>query len=698
MMLHRDDAFSDNYCYEQCTEDRESFYKVGAWWRGSHKKQFKNRPKPEMNKMWRAINRLIGNVNDMELNSIIIASSSDATTEGADVLQKRWRNDFQSSDGMEASENANSEAIVGGFGCVKLSARYEDEENPTEEEQYLSIDIVHDASNTVRFGVESIKKDKSDAKRAWQLISGNREAFEEQFNVDNIVSFPSQSSDSYELDYNSNKRDCYLAHYYEVVEKTLTEYDFTLVEPQLVVTTGDGIKGADGRTFTREDLARMQDIYLDSTGSEVPERRIKTKYVLHAVADGDKYLTKPQKLPFKRIPLFPRYGYYTVINGEEFFCGEVRKRVDHEMFYNYYASAMMEIMTKPQVSRPEYLPEQMARHGANRASADINNDAYVLSDPATLSDGTPVLGKIGETSVPQIGTGLVAAGNLLEQNNAQMDSSGQSTVPANTSGEAIQQVNDRSDDAFLPIVKNILHSIKAVCEGWIPGAQKLYFSNPRKLLVKDIDGAFDKVNVMEMIKTEDGEFGPFGNTANGRYLVQVEQGEAYKDQRDSERQDNLEMLQYVAGDTEFGQLIAMNAMTLTNGDGGGDMRVVARYKMLDIMLQMGIPLDLKNEKEEQYVQSKIQQMQQAQEGQQDPAMALAMAEQSKAEADMAGVQVKQEANQISAFEAETRRLEVQVKAQEAGVKIDKTVAETNKINAEASGTQIDSIKKVYGDQ
>ena len=679
MLKHRDEAFSDNECYDACSEDRQKFFITGAWWQGSHKKQFKNRPKPEFNKLWRPVNRLIGDINNMELNALIISNSDEATDEGSDMLQKRWRNDFQSSEGIEASENANAESIIGGFGCVKVVAKHEDEEDPDDDKQYLSMEIVHDASNAIRFGVESIKKDKSDAIRGWHVIKGNQKSFEKQFDVKTIVSFPVESPGFYNVERYDQERDCYLAHYYEVINKTLTEYDFTELA-DLKVTTGDGILGSNGEKYTREQLDEMREQYEREVGEEAPTRKRKTKYTMYALADGEKYIIKPQKMPFKRIPLIPRYAYYTVLEGQEYFCGEIRKQLDHEMFHNYFGSALMQIMAKPQVGKPEYLREQIAKHAHQRARDDIDNLPFLVSDPVKDASGNIThAGPVGQHNAPQIGSGLATAGQFLEQNLMQMASSGQSTVPSNTSGEAIKQVNERQDDTFLPIVKNVLHSIKGLCECWIPAAQYLYFSMPRKLRVLEIDGKYGQLSTMEMMQKEDGSYGPYGNTTPGRYAVKVEEGEGYKDSRTAERETNLEMLKYVGSDTELGQLIAMNAMTLTNGEGGDRLRVVARYKTIDSMLAMGVPFEPENEEEEEYIQGKIQQLQQQQQAaaqQQDPNLIAALAQDKLADAEL-------QDKQVDMINAETKRIEAQIKMEQlkidasiAGVKIENLEADT----------------------
>ena len=684
MTLNYRDASSDTDMRDACLKDRERFFVKGAWWSGSHGKQFKNKPKPEFNKLWKSINRLVGTINDMELNAIIVSNSDDATDESADLLQKRWRNDFQSSDGIEASEVATMEAAIGGFGCTKLVAKYEDDENPDPEKQYLCSEIVWDACQSVYFDAGAIRKDKSDARYGWHLIRANREKIEEEYGV-NIVSFMNPTSywRSSNLDLNS-QRDIYLAHYYEVVEKKLTTYDFSLMNG-LKITAGDGIKDEEGNSYTREDLREIRDIYGEEFGevkhhietgeakfipAEAPTTKRTVKYVEYALADGEKYLTKPQRMPFKRVPLFPRYGYYAVIQGQEYYCGEVRKQEDHEMFHNYFASSMMEIMAAPQVSKPEYTPGQIAKHAGQRARADIDNVPFLMSDPLLDKDGNIAhLGPIAMSQPPMIGTGLATAGQFLEQNLQQAGGMGQASVPSNASGEAIQNVNERQDDAFLPIVKNTLHSIKAQCEAWIPAAQALYFTNQRRIRVLETDGTYSQVTTLEMTQDPDGNYGPYGNNAKGKFTVQVEQGEAYKDTVETTIESNMMLMQAVGTDTAAGQIIAYKNMELLNKTDDPAIQAIAKYERLNIIIAKGIPYEPQNEEEAQYIQMKMQQMQQQAQSQQDPMTIAAQAEMLKA-------QEKSKENNIKEFSEVTERIKVLGDLELKNIDLNRKSAET----------------------
>lgn len=673
MMENYRSASSDTTMRDQCNLDMQRFFIDGEWWRGSsrYSEPFKNRPRPEFNRIWKNINRLIGDINDMELNAIILGNSEDAADDDAVLLQKRWRYDFQSSDGIEASETATMEAIVGGFGALKLVTKYEDDENPSDDQQYACLEIIHSAATSVYFDAGAIRKDKADSRWAWHVSRVNRERIEEEFDVDSVFSFGGATfNNARSL---GNNLDVFVAHYYEVVEKTVTTYDFSALVPGLEITSGDGITDGMGAAYSRQELKEIRDEYELQIGEQAPTTRRKVKYVEYALADGEKWLTKPQRMPFKRIPIIPRYGYYAAIDGQEYYCGEVRKNTDAEMFHNMFGSILAQVAAAPQVTKPEYAPEQIARHANQRARADIDNVPFLLSDPLRgPNDEIAHIGPLAIHQPPQLGTGAATFGQFLQETIATNGGTGQATVPSNTSDAAIQSVNERQDDAFLPIVKNVLHSCKATCEAWIPAAQKLYFSNSRSISVIEGNGEISRVTTLEMSDSPDGTYGPNKNAARGRYAVKVEQGEAYKTSKERQIEVNLQMIQMAGADSEYAQLLAYNTMTLTDGEGGDRMRMIARLREIDSIISMGYPIHLFDftKEEQQFIQYRQQQMQQQSQSQEDPAMALAQAEMLKGQAAQVEAESSMMSQQINAFNAETKRMQVAVDAEKAGAEID----------------------------
>lgn len=674
-----------------CLEDYEFAVVEGAQWKGSsssardengvsYEEQFRNKPRPEINKIFSSINRLIGQKQRLEMNAVIISNSDEATDEDAQLLQSRWRNDFQSSLGSDAVDNSDKEAYFGGFGAYKLVSKYEDEENPDQEKQYLCVEPIYSAPSSVVFG-PSLRRDKSDCKQSWHIIRTNREAVKEEFGVD-VASINGQI-DWFDWDTDSTK-DIYLAHYYEVVQKTEIINDFGGYK---VISVGRQHRDESGFKITSDDLKALKD------SNEYTTVRKKVRRVEYSLLAGDQYLIKKQRMPFKRQPIVPQYGYYSVINGIEYYCGEVRKRRDPQMFLNTYYSSLLEIMAAPQVEKPEYTPEQISRHASSRARADINNDAFIMSDPHKNEDGSiAALGPIGTQSPPQIGTGLAAAGQQLHSTLLDMSGTGQSTVPSNASADAIQQVNERQDDSFQPLIQGSMSSIKAACEAWIDAAQVIYFSNPRKLRVVDESGRHSQAETMQY-GMADGNYGPFINSARGRYTVQVKTGETYQGKKDAELETTLKMLNFADSSTPQGQLLLNQAIISTTGQGGERSRKVANYQIIDNMMAMGLDPEPKTEEEKEYVAQKMQQMQQAlnQPQQPDPVTMSAMAqleaakaETMKASADMAAQQNRAKEIDIQAGKimADTEAKNDKLRS-DMLVNVDKSQQNQQKINNDA---------------
>jgi len=675
-------AIAGSYDKNQAVIQDIEFAKLpGAQWRGSDEEQFRNKPKPENNKLARQINRILGQYHRMEMNAKIITASDDAVDEDAELLQSRWRNDFNASDGVEALQNAADEAFHGGFGAFKEVAVYDDEESPNADYQHIEIKPIYSAASSVVFNAGALRKDKRDAKQAWHLVRVNRRELEEEYGY-SISSFPHAVSDVDYFDWACDgTKDIYIAHYYEVVKKRVTEYNFGDL---MVRKVGRKITDQFGNKLDKEDL----DFLMEEREHSITKRN--EQYVEYALLDGNKFLEKATKTPFKTVPIFPQYGYHQVINGIEYYCGEVCRQRDNQRFLNMGFGAMMEIMAQNQTETPEYTPGQVQRFATMHANKTVEGYPYLLSDPIKDENGKIAhLGPVSIHSPPQIGSGLAGALDFLNNNITEQGGTGQTSVPANASAEAIQQVNDREDDSYQPMFQNAMQTIKAACEAWIPAAQKLYFTNQRQLRVQGPDDSYSRVTTLQYaVDPMNGQYGPFKNAARGKYDVIVKAGETHKAMKQAEKDDNLEILQYTDTATPKGQMILNNVILSTTGEGTEDARRIARFENLGIMLSMGIDPQPKNEEEQNYIQQLIQQQQAAAQQQQpDPLMIQALAQDKLANAELIDKQVDQ-------FNAETKRIDTLAKVQESGAKIGKIQAEIAESQQKIRSGQVDDQAKI----
>lgn len=683
---------------EQALDDIKFAKVPGQQWVGSDTEQYANKPKPENNKIARQINRILGQYQRLEMNAKIISASEDANDDDAEILQSRWRNDFNFSDGVEALNNAADEAFHGGFGAFKIAAKYEDEEQEDPDYQNLCIEPIYSAPSSVVYSAGSIRKDKSDAKQAWHLLRVNREETEEEYGV-SIASYPNAVYDDGYFDWTcDDRKDIYIAHYYEVIEKRITEYKFD----SLVITK-------DGRKYRTQTGERVEKEMLDEMIELMPyeKKSKKVKFVEYALISGDQFLVKPQKTPFKRVPIIPQYGYHTVINGKEFYCGEVARQRDNQRFLNMGFGSMMELMAQPQVATPEYLPEQIQRFSSQRQDHITENYAYLMSDPVKDQSGNIAhMGPIAIHQPPQIGTGLAASLQFLNENMTEQGGSGQSTVSSNTSGEAIEQVNQRADDSYQPLFQNAMQSLKSACETWIPAAKELYFTNERSIRLEGPDGSYSQIKTVQYDFNESNDsYGPYKNAAIGLYDVTVKTGESHKSKKEADRQSNLEILQFADTSTPMGQLTLNNLIMTTTGEDTQDSRRIARFQNLEIMLGMGLDPQPKTDEERQYVESLIQRQQQQAQQQQDPQVMLAEAEgQARMMEGQAALQNEQndaEKNRIELIKLQLKDKELNIKAAEVGVKIEniqidtqgKMIDNQNKL-VEGEGKQLDNMAKL----
>jgi hypothetical protein len=310
-----------------------------------------------------------------------------------------------------------------------------------------------------------------------------------------------------------------------------------------------------------------------------------------------------------------------------------------------------------------------------------------MSDPLKDKDGNIAhLGPVAIHSAPNMGSGLAASLQFLSGNMDDQSGTGQSTLPSNVSGDAVRQVNDRQDDAFQPLYQNAEQTLKAAAKVWLPAAQKLYFSGSKMIRIQGPDGEYSQVETLKYAVGRDGTFGPNENTARGKYDITVKAGESHKTTKEAEKRDSLELLQYAPANTPMGQMALMGAIQATTGEGTAAIRKIARFNEIDLMLQQSIDPNLKTDEERAHAEQTMQKMQQqAQNPQKDPLTMEGEARMMEGQAAIMNEQNDAAKIQIDMINAETNRMKVQIQAQEAGVKIENTQADT-------VGKQIDNIK------
>ena len=109
--------------------------------------------------------------------------------------------------------------------------------------------------------------------RAWELVRTSRKEVEKEYG--HVASVNMQIA-WFDWDTDTEK-DIYLANYYEVVNKTITTYDFD----GYVITRGDGIKDSEGNRISQDELDDLIEF------NEHTKTVRKVKRVEHALISGE---------------------------------------------------------------------------------------------------------------------------------------------------------------------------------------------------------------------------------------------------------------------------------------------------------------------------------------------------------------------------------------------------------------------------
>lgn len=675
--------------YEQVRENILFAIEQGRQWDGAAES---NRPMPEINKTFIKASRLHGSISRLNFESKVIADSNEATKKDAQNLQNLFRTDMNKDQGSEAKTNVEFETVFGGFGCTKLVSKYVDEESPDPDEQYICQEPIYMACECVTFSADGINKDKSDCSQSWHIFSASRKDIEEEYNT-TISSFGGysnkRSTDNLDTYINDSTRDVTLAHYYEVIEEKHKDFIVNGIKFTKTAKSRGGYKNEMGQELSKEDAKELKELSELNPGIEIKEVTRTVKYVSYSLLHGGGFLIKGHRMPFKRQPIIPYYAYYSRYSGREIFFGLVRLFQDPQRYFNYYVGALMDLLDRPQHEIPVFLREQVAESSDYWHSMREDNPEFLTVDPLKDAQGnSQPIGQISSVPAPQVGSAMVASGQTMDAALSELGASGQPTVPSNTSGEAISLINERQDDVYYPIVASLIQSRTASCITYIDAAKELYHKTPRSLTVTMVDG--DRAELLTMQESYDDGIG-YKNTARGKYTVETTTNQGFQSEQDQARSEIMEQLQYVAqGTPEYDILVGASILAST-GKSTELARKYVRQNQIKLALANDIEVEPESEQEAEQIQKLTQQMAMAQQNPpEDPAMVLARAEETSAQAEMKKVQLDEIKQQVDAMlkaqELENEKFRLQIQAQESGANI-------NLKNEQAISTKIDSMIK-----
>jgi hypothetical protein len=604
---------------KQCLQDRRFYSIAGAQWEGPLQEQFDNKPRFEVNKVHLSVIRIINEYRNNRITVDFVSKDGTDDDTLADTCDGLYRADEEDSSAEEAYDNAFEEAVGGGFGAWRLRTKYEDEEDPENEQQRICFEPIYDADSSVFFDLDAKKQDKSDAKRGYVIISKARHDYIEEYD-DDPASWP-KTIHQYEFDW-STPDVVYLAEYYEVEEKTETIHIYKMLDGSEQRFSDDELEEeAFESDEESDDSAQTTRDMLASTGAkEVRTKKIKRKRVHKYLFSGSKILDDMGLIAGSCIPIIPVYGKRWFVDNVERCMGHVRLAKDAQRLKNMQLSKLGELSALSSVEKPILSPEQIAGHQVMWEEDNIKNYPYLLLNPVTDKDGNEnMVGPSAYTRAPTIPQALAALLQLTEDDMQQLLGNQQAgeEIQGNVSTETAHLIQNRVDMQTFIYLSNMAKAVKRGGEIWLSMAKDVLVEKGRIMKARGSSGELSRVELMKpTIDEKTGKPIELNDLSKAKLDVSVEVGPSSSTKRAATVRALTNMAS-MTDDPETKQVLGAMAMMNMEGEGIGDVRRYFRKKLIN----MGVvkpneqeAIELKQEQanaqpsaQDQYLQAAAQQ-------------------------------------------------------------------------------------------
>ncbi len=447
----------------------------GAQWDWDGDGQFENKMKMEIDHVSGSVEKLRNEYRRNAISAKFIPADGSEAGVLSDAITSRYRADTQDQRGKEARKMAFDCAAEGGFGGMRLRAEYEEGEY-----QRICLEPINDPEASLFFDANAKRKDKSDATHAFLITPMTRRAFEAKY-PGKAASWPKEMLQRPSYDwFTTGKQDIVRVAEYFVRSDAKQTWRVFL--------------GVDGETeeFLADELDEAKLDELAATGYVEQEPRIEeVDRVVKYLMTGAEFLSGPEELPGKCIPLVPQYGVRTVIDYTERFYGRVSKAMDPQIIYNIQVSKVAETAAASNIEKPIFSPEQIAGHSHLWETDHTENYPFLLANALRDAAGNPMpAGPLGYTKSPDVPPAVAALISLTRQDVADQlgnPENGEMLQP-DTSGIALDMVQANLDMNTYGYMDNAADAEMRLAEIYMSMAADIYVEDGRKLRTMDEDG------------------------------------------------------------------------------------------------------------------------------------------------------------------------------------------------------------------
>jgi hypothetical protein len=490
-----------------------------------------------------------------------------------------YRNDEQESNAQEAYDTAFQEGCKGGYGAFRLYNEYEDNSDEENENQLICFEPINDADISVFYDLDSRRYDKSDANFAFVMTPWTPSKFEEEYPDETVGGW----TNPYDYIFEWVSLDAvWLAEYYVREEYFTKIFVYTQQGSEAIekVRESDYMK-PDNSGIDKVELELAKQALIDSGYVYTKTRKLEKHRVRKYILSGFGVVEDCGYIAGENIPIIPYYGNRSVINGIERAWGQVQNGKDSQRVYNMNVSALAETASLSQEMKPIFYPEEIAGHETLWAEDNIRRNPYLLTNPMYDAMGNMAPSQ-GRTTQPRMISPATAA--LLDISNRDIqDVTGnleqQQSVNTNTSGVAIQSMQNRLDMGVFGYMDNMAQTMRRCGEVWL-SMRRAIEVRPRKVSTVAEDGTQAMADLMkEEIDPETGITQIKNDITSGRYKVIVDVAPSFSTRRDANLAKITGLMQSTQ-DPTMQNLLFNAAVQDMDGEGMQDLREFSRKQLV----------------------------------------------------------------------------------------------------------------------
>ncbi len=532
-----------------------------------------------------------------------------------------------------------------GFGALRFHTEYQSKMDDLDNKQCIKIAPINEANNRVYWDGNAKRKDKSDARWCLIISTFTESGWENYCKEIGIDYKKHEKPDSFKAPNTTNswfwrdKQDeIKVGEFYHKSKKR---------ERVLIYESPLG----EVKSYKQKEIKDVEQELEDSGFIKVGEKFQDCWIVKKHLVSGSEII-KSSRVAGELIPVVPIYGDWSYVEGREIWRGIYHDAQDPQRLHNFLMSYTADIVGQGPREKPIFYPGQIKgfEFMYQENGADSNFPYLLMNEMSETTGQAYPQGAVSALTPPQLPQ---AQAYLMEQTRQAVDDVTGSTMTGEammnsqvTEGQIAMAQQSQNMETFL-YQNSAALAMKQAGRIFASMAREV-LDVPQSMVITDETGKEIEVEVMEAVfDYETGEEVILNDVTKGSFEVYADTGPSYSTLKEQAKAEIVELWKANAG-TETGHVLLLSYLTMSETTG---LNFLKEYANKQLIL-MGI-----KEPDTDEEKAMLQQAQQAQGQKQDPNMVLAMAEQMKAQADMADAQIKQAGVQVDAFNAETKRLQ-----------------------------------------